>query len=181
LKASKTITALPGPELTIQAKPEVIDEGQSVQLEASGLETYSWTPAETLTDASLPNPVAVPLMSITYTVTGKDNNNCKGTASVDVKVRGEAIVKKLKPENFFSPNEDLYSPYWKVEKIDEYPQCEVAVYDDKGVRVFTAKPYMNDWDGSFNGKRLPDGVYYYIIRCEGEESAPRSGSITLLR
>ncbi len=28
------------------------------------------------------------------------------------------------------------SPYWKVEKIDEYPQCEVAVYDDKGVRVF---------------------------------------------
>ena len=142
---------------------------------------YAWTPAETLTDASLSNPVAVPLMSITYTVTGKDNNNCKGTASVDVKVRGEAIVKKLKPENFFSPNEDLYSPYWKVEKIDEYPQCEVAVYDDKGVRVFTAKPYMNDWDGSFNGKRLPDGVYYYIIRCEGEESAPRSGSITLLR
>ena len=181
LKASKTITALPGPEITIQAKPEVIDEGQSVQLEASGLETYSWTPAETLTDATLPNPVAVPLMSITYTVSGKDNNNCKGTASVDVKVRGEAIVKKLKPENFFSPNEDLYSPYWKVEKIDEYPQCEVAVYDDKGVRVFTAKPYMNDWDGSFNGKRLPDGVYYYIIRCEGEESAPRSGSITLLR
>jgi gliding motility-associated-like protein len=181
LKASKTITALPGPEITIQANPEVIDEGQSVQLEASGLETYSWTPAEALTDATLPNPVAVPLMSITYTVSGKDNNNCKGTASVDVKVRGEAIVKKLKPENFFSPNEDLYSPYWKVEKIDEYPQCEVAVYDDKGVRVFTAKPYMNDWDGSFNGKRLPDGVYYYIIRCEGEESAPRSGSITLLR
>ena len=105
-------------------------------LEASGLETYSWTPAETLSDASLPNPVAIPLMSITYTVTGKDNNNCKGTASVDVKVRGEAIVKKLKPENFFSPNEDLFSPYWKVEKIDEYPQCEVAVYDDKGVKVF---------------------------------------------
>src|SRR5688572_27361758 len=181
LKASKTITDLPAPEITIQATPEVIDEGQTVQLQASGLETYSWTPTETLSDAGIHNPVAIPLISVAYTVTGKDNNNCKGTGTINVSVRGEAIVKKLKPENFFSPNEDQFSPYWKVEKIDEYPQCEVAVYDDKGVKVFDAKPYMNDWDGSFNGKRLPDGVYYYIIRCEGEESAPRSGSITLLR
>jgi gliding motility-associated-like protein len=145
------------------------------------LETYSWTPSETLSDPNLSNPVALPLMSGTYTVKGLDSNNCKGEASVNVKVRGEATVKKLNPKNFFSPNGDESSPYWHVDKIDEYPQCEVMIYDDKGVKVFDAKPYMNDWDGSFNGKRLPDGVYYYIIRCEGEESVPRSGSITLLR
>ena len=181
LKATQTITALPAPQVAITATPEIIDEGQSIQLEASGLATYTWTPSETLSDNSLSNPVGIPLTSITYTVTGKDLNNCVGAASVDVKVRGEAIVKKLRPENFFSPNEDTFNPYWKVEKIDEYPQCAVTIYDDKGVKVFDAKPYMNDWDGSFNGKRLPDGVYYYIIRCEGEESVPRSGSITLLR
>jgi gliding motility-associated-like protein len=165
----------------VVATPEIIDEGQSVQLEASGLLQYSWTPGETLSDATISNPLAMPVISTTYIVTGKDNNNCKGTGEIDVKVRGEAIVKKLKPENFFSPNEDLINPYWKVEKIDEYPQCEVLIFDDKGVKVFNAKPYMTDWDGSFNGKRLPDGVYYYIIRCEGEESVPRSGSITILR
>jgi gliding motility-associated-like protein len=181
LKATQSITGLPSPQVAITASPEIIDEGQSTQLEASGLTIYSWTPSETLSDPSLSNPVGIPLTSITYTVAGKDVNNCSGTASIDVKVRGEAIVRKLKPGNFFSPNEDEFSPYWKVEKIDEYPQCAVAIYDDKGVKVFDAKPYMNDWDGSFNGKRLPDGVYYYIIRCEGEESEPRSGSITLLR
>ena len=181
LKASQSITRLPSPEVTLTATPEIIDEGQSVQLEATGLETFTWTPSETLSDATVANPIAIPFSSVTYTLTGRDINNCMGTASVDVTVRGEAIVKKLKPENFFSPNQDLFSPYWKVEKIDEYPQCSVAIYDDKGVKVFDAKPYMNDWDGSFNGKKLPDGVYYYIIRCEGEESAPRSGSITMLR
>ena len=140
-----------------------------------------WTPVGTLSNATIANPVAMPLTSTAYTVTGKGANNCHGTATIEIKVRGEAVVKKLKPENFFSPNDDAFNPYWKVEKIDEYPQCEVTVYDDKGVKVFGAKPYMNDWDGSFNGKRLPDGVYYYIIRCEGEESVPRSGSITLLK
>lgn len=181
LKASTTITELPAPDISIVATPEIVDEGESIQLEATGLESYSWTPTETLSDATISNPIALPLTSTTYTLTGRDNNNCRGTATIDVKVKGEAIVKKLKPENFFSPNEDAFSPYWKVEKIDEYPQCEVLIFDDKGVKVFDAKPYMNDWDGSFNGKRLPDGVYYYIIRCEGEESLPRSGSITLLR
>jgi gliding motility-associated-like protein len=182
LKTSKSITPLPLPQVTATASPEVIDEGQSVQLEALGLETYSWSPLETLSDATLPNPVAIPLSSTTYTVTGKDINNCKGSASVEVKVRGEAIVKKLGPENFFSPdNGDITNNFWKIEKIEQYPQCAITIYDDKGVKVFDAKPYMNDWDGSFNGKQLPDGVYYYIIRCEGEESVPRSGSITLLR
>jgi gliding motility-associated-like protein len=181
LKASQTITSLPAPQVNVTATPDIIAEGQSTQLEASGLASYSWTPSETLSNASIPNPVAMPVSSLTYTVTGTDNNNCRGSASIDVKVQGEAIVKKLKPENFFSPNQDEFSPYWKVDKIDEYPQCAVTIYDDKGVKVFDAKPYMNDWDGSFNGKRLPDGVYYYIIRCEGEESVPRSGSITLLR
>jgi gliding motility-associated-like protein len=182
LKASTSITPLPAPEVVILATPAVIDEGQTVQLEASGLETFSWSPSEALTDASIANPVAMPLASTTYTVTGKDINNCLGEASVEVNVRGEAIVKKLGPKNFFSPgNGDEINPYWQIEKIEEYPQCSITIYDDKGVRVFDAKPYMNDWDGSFNGKKLPDGVYYYIIRCEGEESVPRSGSITLLR
>jgi gliding motility-associated-like protein len=87
----------------------------------------------------------------------------------------------LKPGNFISPNNDGPNELWVVENIQTYPQCGIAIYDDKGVRVYEAKPYQNNWDGTFNGKRLPDGVYYYIIRCDGEESVPRSGSITLIR
>lgn len=181
LKAGTTITALPAPVVTATATPDIIDEGQSVQLEATGLTSYSWTPTATLSDATIYNPVGIPLTTTTFIVKGRDFNNCRGEASVEVRVRGEAIVKKLGPKNFFSPNGDASNPYWTVDKIDEYPQCEVTVYDDKGVKVYSARPYMNNWDGSFNGRRLPDGVYYYIIRCEGEESMPRSGSITLLR
>jgi gliding motility-associated-like protein len=47
--------------------------------------------------------------------------------------------------------------------------------------VHDAKPYLNNWDGTFNGRSLPDGVYYFIIKCEGETNKPKTGSITLLR
>jgi gliding motility-associated-like protein len=181
LKAVKTVGGLPAPSVIAAATPEEIDEGASAQLTAEGLLDYSWTPTETLSDATIANPVATPLSSTTYTVTGKGENGCSGSGTVQLKVKGEAIVKKLLPGNFFSPNGDAVGAYWMVGKIDEYPQCEVTIYDDKGVKVYNSKPYQNNWDGTFNGKRLPDGVYYYIIRCEGEESVPRSGSITLLR
>jgi gliding motility-associated-like protein len=98
-----------------------------------------------------------------------------------LEVKGEAIVDKLHPSNMISPNGNIKNQIWNVDKILDYPQCNVAIYDDKGIKVFESKPYNNDWNGTFNGKKLPDGVYYFVIRCDGEESKPRSGSITLLR
>jgi gliding motility-associated-like protein len=39
--------------------------------------TYSWTPAATLSDATIANPIATPLVTTTYTVT-LNNNGCGG-------------------------------------------------------------------------------------------------------
>ncbi len=181
LTASREVDELEAPEVVISATPEQIDEGQTTQLEASGLNNYTWTPTETLSSSTIFNPVATPLQTTTYTVTGLGANNCEGSATIIVKVAGEVIVNKLLPNNFFSPNNSGSNEMWKVGSIQDYPQCGVAVYDDKGVKVFDAKPYQNDWNGTFNGKALPDGVYFYIIRCDGEESTPRTGSITLIR
>jgi gliding motility-associated-like protein len=180
LNDDQTVTAIE-PQINISATPPLINEGQSSQLSAEGLQNYTWSPSETLSDASINNPVASPLVTTSYTVSGQDENGCTGNATVVVEVKGEPIVNKLKPFNFFSPNGDGPNEVWTIDKIQDYPQCNVIVYDQKGIKVFEAKPYNNDWDGTFHGKKLPDGVYYYIIRCDGEENKTRNGSITLLR
>jgi gliding motility-associated-like protein len=170
------------PHITITADPPQIAEGQSAQLTASGLEDYTWSPAESLDNPLIANPTASPLVTTTYSVTGKDSVNCTGTATFELEVKGEPIVNKLNPSNMISPNDgNGQNDFWSIEKILDYPQCNIAIYDDKGIKIFEAKPYNNDWDGTFKGKKLPDGVYYYVIRCDGEESKPKSGSITLLR
>lgn len=181
--ATKTqrVTQLEAPEVIVTGTPERINEGETAQLTASGLDTYQWTPFESLSDATVPNPVAQPVITTEYTVTGTGGNGCPGSGTFILQVVGEAIVTKLNPHNFFSPNNDGPNEQWQVDEILNYAQCGVVIYDDKGVKVFEAKPYHNDWNGTFNGKQLPDGVYFYIIRCDGEESTPRAGSITLLR
>lgn len=182
ITATVNIDSLAGPEVNATADPAEINEGASSQLTATGLSVYQWTPAETLSDAAAANPIATPSGTTVYTVTGTDAHGCAGTDSVEVAVKGDLIVNKLGPSKFISPdNGDAINNFWLVERILDYPQCAVTIYDDKGVKVYEAKPYNNDWDGTYRGKQLPDGVYYYVIRCDGEEGTPRTGSITVVR
>jgi gliding motility-associated-like protein len=178
---SNEVVKLPAPGVIVTADPQQIDEGASSQLNATGLDNYTWTPEEGLSDPDIENPVATPTVTTTYTVSGTDGTGCTGTATIQITVRGEAVVNKLEPMNFFSPNNSGHNDLWTINHILDFPQCEVTIYDDKGVKVFSAKPYQNDWNGMYNGKDLPDGVYYYVIRCDGEENSPRTGSITLIR
>lgn len=182
ITASVTVDSLASPVVTANADPAQVNEGASAQLTASGLTTFAWDPSETLSDPSIANPVATPLTTTIYTIRGTDDNGCSGMATVEVSVKGDLVVNKLRPSKFISPdNGDAINNFWIVEGILDYPQCGIAIYDDKGIKVYEARPYNNDWEGTYRGNRLPDGVYYYIIRCDGEENSPKTGSITVLR
>lgn len=182
LTAQRQVTEEPAPVVLVTATPPQINEGESSQLEASGLANYTWSPPDGLSSTTIFNPVATPLVTTRYTVKGPAAGfGCPGIGIIDVVVKGEPIVNKLRPTKFFSPNQDDKNPVWLVENILDFPQCAIMIYDDKGVKVYDSKPYLNDWDGTFNGQKLPDGVYYYVIRCDGEENKPRTGSITVLR
>jgi gliding motility-associated-like protein len=179
--ASRDVSTETVPDILVTASPNTITEGETTQLNAEGLMDFQWSPVETLSDPNIQNPQASPLLTTTYTVTGMVTGGCLATGMVEVVVKGESIVTKLTPKNFFSPNDDLINSNWTVGNIIDYPQCGVSIYDIKGIKVYQAKPYLNDWDGTFKGKRLPDGVYYYIIKCDGEENIPKTGSLTLLK
>jgi gliding motility-associated-like protein len=182
INATREVKRFEEPEVTATATPAEIAEGQASVLAASGLQTYLWEPAATLSSATDPNPTAMPSENTVYTVKGKDANGCKGEAIIEVRVREGSIYSKITPSKFFSPdNGDETGNFWVVEKIEEYPACQIAVYDDKGIKVHEAKPYLNNWDGTLNGRKLPDGVYYFVIKCEGDPNKPKTGSITLLR
>jgi gliding motility-associated-like protein len=181
LKTEKTFSFFPDTPITVTAEPPSGEPGKPVQLTVEGLSSVQWTPANNLSDPLSTTPIALVDVTTTYIVTGKDANECLKTDSITVQIAKGAIVNFLKPRNFFSPNTDSVDDFWSINNIESFPGCGVAVYDEKGVKVFESKPYNNDWNGTFNGTTLPDGVYYFIIRCDGEENLPKTGSITLLR
>ncbi len=65
-----------------------IDLGESTILGSESVsgETYSWSPIEGLSDATISNPVASPLDNITYTLNVVGSNGCTSEAIVEVRV-----------------------------------------------------------------------------------------------
>lgn len=172
-----TISAKPVPDLTASAAQSAIAAGQSVQLYASGADTYSWSPGKTLNDSTLADPVASPKENTIYTVTASMNGGCRATADVSVQVSGEVV--NIKVPVLFSPNGDTFNETLVIEGAENYPDCTLTIFDRRGGKVYSTMGYQNNWDGTFNGARVPEGVYYYVFGCPNGKSA--TGTVAVIR
>ena len=60
--------------------------GDSLQLQATGGVTYSWTPTTGLSDPAIADPIAIPIVTTTYYVDIADATSCSGVDSVVITV-----------------------------------------------------------------------------------------------
>jgi gliding motility-associated-like protein len=70
---------------------------------------------------------------------------------------------KLALYNVFTPNGDGINDNYEIPYLDRYISNKFVVYNRWGDKVFEANNYSGNWDGG----RLPDGVYFYILKCQG--------------
>ncbi len=82
LNAYITVYAIP---VASAGSNQTICSGSSAQLNASGGQTYSWSPATGLSSTTVSNPIATPTNTTTYTVQ-VTNGTCSSIASVTVTV-----------------------------------------------------------------------------------------------
>jgi gliding motility-associated-like protein len=177
--ASVEVVTQPLPDIIASADIDQIFVGDTVQLLASGGITYQWSPADGLSDPNIPNPIATPVRTTTYTVTADGPNGCLGSTEITINV-GAGI--NVSPKPLFSPNNDGQNDLWIIENIDRYPDCTVIIVNRQGNVLYERRPYYgNEWDGTLNGNPVIEGAYYFVIRCEGSSQNAASGSITLIR
>ena len=79
----------------------------------------------------------------------------------------------------FTPNGDGDNELWKIPGIENFPDCTMSVFDGHGSRVYEQKGYKSDWDGTHNGKQLPEAVYYYIFSCPDKKGI--TGTVLIKR
>lgn len=149
--------------------------GFPAQLFATGGIAYEWSPTDGLNDAFIANPTATPLENTTYSVTVTVSDGCFAVREVTVNVVEDFLVI---PPNLFSPNGDGINDYWVIDNIDNYPICEVIVFNRWGSEIFSSEGYQNDWDGTSGGQNVSDGTYYYILKCADKTY---KGAVTILR
>ena len=86
--------------------------------------------------------------------------------------------------NAISPNGDGKNDVWKLEFLQLlYPNAYVEVYNEWGQRLFESTGYAEPWDGTFNGEKVPDGTYFYIIDLDinDDQAEIYKGTILVLK
>lgn len=174
--SSITVTVWPLP-IANAGNDTTISKGYTAQLNGSGGADYEWTPTESLSNASIANPVAKPLVTTTYTLLVTDANGCQDSDEVTVFVNEDYLVQAT---NTLTPNGDGKNDFWYIINIETYPDVEVLIFDRWGTEVYTSKAYNNDWDGTYKDSKLPEGTYYYVIRFEGSDRLYK-GAVNILR
>jgi gliding motility-associated-like protein len=174
------VTVVPG--AAINAGPDqIIIEGQSVaQLSASGSPgTYTWTPATGLSATNILNPVANPTTSTTYTLSVLTANGCIASDDITITV----IPYCIKPMEAFTPNGDGINELWLVTNGNCNKNIKVGVYNRYGNTVYESNDYKNDWNGTYKGKPIPDGTYYFVITYTllNNKRVDVRGNVTVLR
>ncbi len=104
------------------------------------------------------------------------------TASVEVLV----LCEDIKIFTGFSPNGDGVNDMFRISGIEAFPNCSVSIYNIWGNMVYQNEKetgYQNEagWDGTWNGKQLVDGNYFYMIELNDDAKQTFSGYVLLHR
>jgi gliding motility-associated-like protein len=182
---TKTITVGSKPSPVVSAGPDkVIVSGEQIELNGNGgnnnVTSIVWTPATSLTAANTLTPTAKPAITTNYTLTITNSDGCVSTDDALVTV----LPYCIKVMDAFTPNGDAINDKWLVTQGGACTvQSKVSVFNRYGSEVYSNLNYQNDWNGSYNGKALPDGTYYYQIEFTliGGRKIYVKGDVTILR
>ncbi|RFZ82915.1 hypothetical protein DYU05_12205 [Mucilaginibacter terrenus] len=84
------------------------------------------------------------------------------------------------PPNTFTPNGDGINDYWQIPILSNYPNSTVSIYNRNGQLLFQSTGYSKPWDGTYSGKQVPAGTYYYMIDTHTNISV-LSGWVAIIR
>jgi gliding motility-associated-like protein len=177
----RTLVVIVAPGASANAGPDAtIFSGDTYQMQATGSAgTYLWTPSSGLSSNSILAPVANPLVTTTYTLRVTTGQGCFATDDMTITV----VPYCVKPMTAFTPNGDGINDRWLITTGNCLTSANAQVFNRYGAKVFGSDDYKNTWDGTYKGKPLPDGTYYYVISYKliNGQTVFLKGDLTILR
>jgi gliding motility-associated-like protein len=110
-----------------------------------------------------------------YTDTVQTASGCDSLNILELSV----VDCEFQISNILTPNDDGQNDTWKVSDVTKIFDCDVKIYNRWGELVYQTNNYNNQWAGTRNNEQLPDGVYFYSIKCSNSDEY--TGEINLLR
>ena len=186
-----TVQVHPTPESNFEVRPdkpiENIDEALFANRSSgTNISNYYWYIKQPGSYFS-PDPIEGPQVTHTFDDAGiysvamvtENKFGCRDTVVKAIEVLADFYI--FVP-NVFTPNGDRVNEKF-VAVTRGVKQFEMSIYNRWGARVFYTKDKADGWNGDFNDKESPTGVYTWILTATSIHGEQRSmeGQVTLYR
>lgn len=89
-------------------------------------------------------------------------------------------INDIEVFNTFTPDEDGINDTWGVPSLGQSEGSTVQIFERSGSLLFSTDDPEKRWDGSFQGKSLPEGTYYWVLNF-AQTGETRKGFLNLMR
>ncbi|WP_090252723.1 gliding motility-associated C-terminal domain-containing protein [Lishizhenia tianjinensis] len=112
-----------------------------------------------------------------------DATNYCGTSTKYFELEGIDCSCNIYIPNTFTPDGDPYNNQFTPRSSCTFNQYELSIYNRWGELIFQSSDPEFNWDGSYKGKLVPEGVYVYILRYQAldEQDKLLTGHINVLK
>lgn len=146
---------------------------------SSGAQNYLWNFGDGTTDTTQ-NPTHVFIYNNTLTTTLITTNSfgCTDTITSSQPVLDFTDYYQITIPNVFTPNGDGVNDVYEIPMNGLFEDCmKFSVYNRWGKILYESDGVTILWDGKYNGEKIPNGVYYYILSINGIDF---KGNMTIL-
>lgn len=176
--ASVTISTFRG--LFAKAKPDtLVVIAEPVQLIGSGGKYFEWSPAVSLDNPTIANPVATPLTDTRYVLRVSNDSGCIDFDSIYIRVFKDPDIYV---PTAFSPNRDGLNDVFRVFPVSFYLET-LVIYDRWGNKVFETSDANKGWDGSIHQQMGTSASYVWIVKGKNKKTGKpilKRGVVTLV-
>lgn len=157
--------------------PETMDITQSFTRQ-NGTAYYFYQ--DSLATRLIPDPTKISLRG-TYYIKAVNGNDCSIILPVHANIDPPKVVDY--GFNTFSPNGDGKNDTFRLKLTKAVQMNHFRIYNAWGALLFETTDYLQAWDGTYNGKKMPVGTYYWIMEGYdnyGHKPLKKTGSVTIV-
>lgn len=164
-------------------KDTTIVKGERIYFKGNGGTDYIWTPPTYLSNPNISNPVGyfTDTGTFVYSVIVKSTQtNCIGRDTIVVRVLNNGY---LTVPNAFTPNGDGKNDKFRPLLVGYQSIQFFRIYNRYGQEVYNSQNIEEGWDGTFKGKEMEMGVYYWLLNARDRfgKEVQQKGDVTLIR
>lgn len=171
--------------LPIDLYLETLDVTTTLNLDYTSLTLNTTIPENTTSITQTINTLDDRFVEETETMQLQVEILTTGVSNTSPAISGEGTIEDNDFPNLFSPNADGLSDTFKIINLEGFPNFKLTIMDRWGSEVYN---YSNNgrlnptwWDGTYKGKPVIEGVYFYTLDYNDGVTPPKTNFIQLVR